>query len=397
MIYAQHGYGKSDKIETGLREGSLAGVILSPRNESPEKMIDFVDHLRQEFLSEIDILFDPQFYVSTISDPNLGYLAEYPYHQARLTRGRFVSPTDVNRYAEQALAYQTDLSLDRLIAPTVMFDDFRDPWSQIALQLAQESTNVHATLDVPPPLLVSLAFDESALRSREAADEFLDIISLWDVAGFYLLVRQNDSSYPAQFDESVLANLMYFVYTLSEINDFEVVCGYSDLTALPLHAVGATAAGTGWFNSLRQFSLTRFLPAIGGQPARARYTSGPLLNSILVVPELQTIYEVGSIDGVLSSTTRDGTFATTSPADVPWPANVASLHHWEVISGLASQIAGQGSIPDKLGFLEDLVQGALGRYTVLDEAGVPFQAPSGPRNLHLTHRAIRSFRLDAGI
>lgn len=397
MIYAQHGYGKADKIETGIREGLLTGVILGPRNEQPDKMVQFANALRQEFQNQITILFDPQFYIANIAHPNPGPLADYTYYRAGLSRGSFVSPTDVHRYADEALTYQTGLPLDRLVSPTVLFSDFRDPWSQISLLLAQESITVHSTLPDPPPLLVSLTFDEAALRNRDAMDEFLNIISLWDIAGFYVLVRQNDPTYPAQFEESTLASLIYLVYTLSERNDFEVVCGYADLVALPLHAVGASATGVGWFNTLRQFSLSRFQPPSGGQPARMRYTSRPLINSILVVPELQTAYQLGLMDEVLSGTARDGVFATGSPANAQWPNSASYLHHWEVVSGIAGEIASQGTVSDRLTYLEGQMQGALGQYAVLDDAGVPFEAATGPRNLTLGLRAIRSFRADVRI
>lgn len=396
MIYAQHGYGKTDKIEVGIREGSLTGVILGPRNERPHRMAQFANALRQEFQNQITILLDPQFYIANIPDPKPGPLADYPYYRERLSRGNFLSTTDLHRYADEALRYQAGLPLNRLVSPTVLFGDFRDPWSQISLLLAQESIAVHSALADPPPLLVSLTFDEAALRNRDAMAEFLDIISLWDIAGFYVLVRQNDPTYPAQFEESILANLIYLVYTLSQRNDFEVVCGYADLVALSLHAVGASATGGGWFNTLRQFSLRRFQPSSGGQAANARYTSRPLMNSILVVPELQTAYQPGVIDQVLSGAARDGIFATGSPANAQWPRGASCLHHWEVLSGLAGEVA-RGSISDRLTYLERLMQGALGQYAVLTDAGVPFAAATGPRNLTLGLRAIRSFRADVGI
>ena len=35
-LLAQHGWGKSDKITTALSNGSISGLILSPRDETPE-------------------------------------------------------------------------------------------------------------------------------------------------------------------------------------------------------------------------------------------------------------------------------------------------------------------------------------------------------------------------
>jgi hypothetical protein len=71
-----------------------------------------------------------------------------------------------------------------------MFDDFRDPWSQIALSLAQASIDHRASMRRPAPLLISLVFSETALTSADKLDEFLDVVSLWDVEGFYIIVRR---------------------------------------------------------------------------------------------------------------------------------------------------------------------------------------------------------------
>lgn len=396
-IYAQHGHGKSDKIEAGLRQGRLSGVILSPRNEQPDRMMAYVDALRREFGDQVTILFDPQFYVTTVTPARDGSLPDYPYYKPGLTRGQFIAQDDINRYVRETLAYQTTMPLDRIIAPSVLFTDFRGPWSQIALSLGREAIAEHATLVDAPPLLLSLVVDESALRTRDALDEFLDIITTWDMAGFYLVVRCNDLNYPALFEEVSLANLVYLVYVLAEVNGLEVVCGYSDLVGLLLHAVGARATGTGWFHGLRQFSLARFQPATGGQQRRPRYTSTQLLNSILVVPELETAYQVGAIAQVLSNTPYDGVMTSGNPANASWPPHVACLHHWKVLSDAARLVSSQESVAENLAVLDNNIQQAIAAYRALENAGVVFEPSSGSRNLALWMRVIGSFRADAAV
>lgn len=396
-IYAQHGYGKSDKIETGMYSGDLSGVILSPRDEAPDRLSDFVGHLRSSFEDKVKILFDPQFYATTIAPVSDGYLPEYRFYQSGLTRAQFIAQRDIQGYVEKTLGYQADLGLDRLISPSVLFYDFRDPWSQIALSLGQESITFYEKIRGAPDLLISLVVDENALQNVESLNEFLDIISLWNVAGYYFLIRFNDLNYPALVEENSLTNLIYLVYVLAEINGFEVVCGYSDFVGLLLHAVGAEATGTGWSHTLRQFSLRRFIPSTGGRRALPRYTSDQLLNSILVVPELDSIYDVDLLDNVLSNTKYDDVMRSKNPANAPWPSNTACLHHWQVLSGIAKEISSQGSVAQRLTFLEDIIQQGLATYRLLEGAGVLFQATTGSRHLHVWLRAIQMFRQEAGI
>jgi hypothetical protein len=287
------------------------------------------------------------------------------------------------------------LDVDRWISPAVLFDDFRDPWSQIALTMAQESISVHRGSQPAASLLLSLVIDENALRSRDALDEFLDIVTAWDVAGFYLIVRRNDRNYPAAFDESVLLNLVYLVYVLGEVNEFEVICGYTDLVGLLLLAVGGSAIASGWFNTLRQFSLSRFQPATGGRAPRPRYTSAPLMNSVLVVPELATAYYVGRSADVLSNTRYDQVMANGDPANATWPPETACLHHWEVLARLAQGIEG-ASVGARLVTMENEIRQGIARYALLQGSGVQFEASTGPRDLNLWLRVVQAFRAEIG-
>jgi hypothetical protein len=396
-IYAQHGYGKTDKIERGMNSGDLSGVILSPRDEDPDRLSDFVVSLRTSFEDNIKILFDPQFYATTIVPVSDGYLPGYRFYESGLTRAQFIAQRDIQSYVEKTLDYQVDLGLDRLISPSVLFYDFRDPWSQIALSLGQESIIFCEQIRRAPDLLISLVVDENALVNIEALNEFLDIISLWNVPGYYLLIRLKDLNYPALFEQNSITNLIYFVYVLAEINGFEVVCGYSDFVGLLLHAVGAKATAAGWSHTLRQFSLRRFIPSTGGRRALPRYTSAQLLNSILIVPELDAIYDVGLLDRVLSNTKYDDVMRSKNPANATWPSNTACLHHWQVLSGIAKEISSQGSVSQRLTFLEGIIQQGLATYRLLERAGVLFQATTGSRHLQVWLRAIQGFRQEAGI
>jgi hypothetical protein len=396
-MFAQHGYGKTDKIQTGIQLGHISGVVLSPKDEDPARLVDYIEDLRRQFGDRIEILFDPQFYATTISAARDGHLPDYPYYQPGLTRAQFIAPAKIRRYVRDTISYEVGLDLDGMISPSVLITDFRDPWSQIALSLAQESLEAHGRLQDPPPLYLSLILDENALRSRDALNEFLDIITAWDVDGFYVVVRRNDPNYPALFDEGTLTNLMYLTYVLVELNEFKVISGYSDIVGLLLHAVGARATCTGWFNGLRQFSFLRFLPAAAGRLPRPRYTSERLLNSILLIPELQTIHRVGRIGSVLSRTAFDGPMASGSPAAVPWPLTKACLHHWEVLSRVARDITSAPSIGARLTALEDRIRRGIATYGSLDRLGVEFEPMTGPRHLGIWLQAITNLRAELGI
>jgi hypothetical protein len=393
-LYAQHGYQRGTKIEAGLAEGWLNGVILSPRDETRESLSAYVSQLRKRRGRQPEIMIDPQFYASSIPNPRLGHLDEYPYFRPGLTRTKLASAAEVKRVAADTLGFQSSLPLDYLISPSVFVNDLNDQDSQVALSLAAESIAFHASMDSPPPLLVSIVIDEESLQDRSRLSDFLDIVSLYEVEGFYVVVRRRDPGYQAAFDSRSLAGLLHLVYSLAETNDFAVVCGFTDLVGLMVDAAGAKATATGWFNSLRQFSLSRFQQSTGGRPARSRYTSSKLLNSILITPELDTVYERGRLDDVLSNTKYDGVFRQTNPANASWPAENSYLHHWGVVSSLGTSILSKKSTLEKVAELERLINAALGTYAILASSGIVFEVATGPRELRTWQEALAVFRAE---
>lgn len=394
-LYAQQGYAKTGKIESALSSGYIDGVILSPRDEIPINLENYTKSLAQMSIKK-EILFDPQFYATTILPVKKGYLDRYTYYDKLegLSRSSF-SPSKIREYVKKCLDYQMTLPLTRLIAPSIHFDSFQDSWSQIVLSMAQESIDYHAQLIGAPPLLLSLVFSETALVSTEAINEFLDAVSILDTKGFYILVRCNSPLSQAQMSQNSLEKLLYFIYILSEINQFEVIVGYSDIVSILYQAVGANATACGWTNTTRQFTFSRFQPSTGGSQARPRYTSGPLLNSILVLPELAGIHSLGYINQVLTNTPLDNIFRN-DPNSI-WPADASSLHHWASIKKLTDEILSFASVTERLNAVVEKIGTAKALYSLLTQNMVFEQARSGSSHLDQWLNAIQAFRAGVGV
>ncbi len=385
-LLIQHGYGKSDKVETAIGSASVAGVVAGPRHESPAKMLSFLASLEQLSPPPAYRLFDPQFYASTISPVNEGWLRDYAYFSGPLTRAALTSPVKVASCCADTLQYQASLPLTHFVSPTVHFSDFNDPWSQIALTLATESISAHTAIGAEAPLLLSFAFSESALRNPQALRDYLDILTDLDAAGVYVTVLRNNSQYSANFDSSSLAELLYFLYVLSYINEYELICGYSDLVGLLYLAVGSSAIATGWSGGLRLTSLQNWQPRSGGRAPRVRYTSAPLLNCLFIEPELAAVDAAGLLPSVLSSTSCDSDVLTDRYD------RVGSYHqHWEALSGLASELESLPSIRDRCTLMLDKIGKAKALYQQLQSAQVPFDTVTGPRHLESWDSALRTF------
>jgi len=230
-ILAQCGYGRADKIEHALQHGVINGFIMSPFDERRSRLENSITQIASTYPNAI-VLFDPQFYISTLNNSRDAFLNEYDYYanNNHLNRTHFSGP-NISRYVSECLTYQHEIlntDLTYIISPTVLFDDFRDNWSQISLNMATESIENHSNLENPQPLIISLVLSENVFNSQASTDEFLDALTALDAHGFYLIIRRNpDANYYAMEPES-FARLMYFCYVLSEINKFELFVGYSD-------------------------------------------------------------------------------------------------------------------------------------------------------------------------
>lgn len=395
-LYAQHGHGKSDKIDQALAEDDLQGVIFGARNEKPEKLRAYITKLQRDH-ADRTLLLDPQFYVSTMIPPNDRFLPEYPYYEAGRSATDFTRARRLAEYAKSTLDFQVDLGVDSLISPSICFDSFSDRWHQIALNLADASLEHHASLRDPPPLLLSFVFSEKALSSHEDMLRFLDTVTQddWGMEGFYLIVSRDESVYNQQFDTQRLTQLLYLVHVLGEINGLRVVCGYSDFVGILLRAVGAEAFATGWSQSLRQFHTKSFLRRRpGGAQPRGRYSSGPLLNSILL-SELEDVDD-GHLDNVLSGVLLDRLITdASSPLASGWTRPISQQHHWQTLQRLDQALA--DDVNANLRAILQRIRNARGLYTMLEAASVRFDRDTGKDHLTQWIEGINSFRREAGL
>ncbi|CAM2067490.1 hypothetical protein SCOR_19065 [Sulfidibacter corallicola] len=390
-LFAQHGYGKTDKIEAGLAGDAIEGVILSPKDEKPEDLEKLVTELDRDF-PKAQLLIDPQFYVSTTVPAKDGNLPLYPYYRGSLSRKDLLPARHLTKFARQTLDYQRRLPVDFLLSATVPFDDFTDPWCQTALSLAQESAE-YAHKFPRQPLLLSLVIDETAFRHASSMKEFLDMVTLFDVAGFYVIVKRRDAYYSQQIETNILENMLYFTHVLGDLNDYKVVFGYTDLIGLPIQAAGAYATACGWYQSQRFFHSDKFKPIHGGRKPRPRYTSLPLMNSVLFVPELSAIQTKGKLERALSDTEIDHHLAEDfSEASTHWSLGVATLHHWSCIRRVLAKMKRGGNTSDRLDVIQTMISRAGALYDQLLESGITFEYRSGNSHLAQWNIGIENFR-----
>jgi len=377
-LYAQHGWGKGDKIARGLDEHVVSGVILSPHDETPPDMESYVSKLAQA-TGGPDLLFDPQLYVSLIRNAAEGKLPQYNYYRQNLGLRDFTALRNVQQIVKESIDFQKNLELSHILSPTICAESFTDRSAQVALTLAEESIEYWNGIDDDRPLLVSFVFAEFALAHNQQVSDFLDTISLLEADGFYLLVDRNSPGYSQDFESTRLAQMLRIIYSLKR-SRFEIVCGYSDFTNVLYSAVNADAGATGWTQKLKRFNRGRFQPSAGGRRPRDRYSSSKLINSIYIT-ELDSCQDVQRLRAVKSNTPYDRSFDGQSyPSGVSWSSEDAALHHWASISQILERV-NQPTVRGRLEEISQRISTAQELYRDLTRLGVTFEPPNGAAHL----------------
>ncbi len=346
-LYVQHGYGKGKMISEAIEANLVKGIIISPKDEKPENTTNLIKGIP----SNIEVLFDPQFQAFMIEGRNDGRLSEYPYYVQKISRLTLSDSENIIKFVKDCIDYQTNLGLSSVISPTVTITDFRDMYSQKALDFAIEASK-HIGKD---KLLIGLVVKESAFSARADVDEYLRTLTEFDKArGFYLLIERANSDLEQHFNEEVLVNIMYFIFVLSKRADFEVIVGYSDYVGLLYHAVGAHATACGWHNSLKLLSSKRFMPSQGGRPKLPRYSCNPLLTHLVFPQHMRTFDDEGMLNDILSGTNYDEWFIGDKE---PNPM-IQCLTHWQALGRIIDRIDSIEGTKKRLEFVLDRILGA---------------------------------------
>lgn len=399
-LFAQHGSKGGSRICDGLKRGLIDGVILSPRDAKYASLVDALDKFAAVD-GEADRLFDPQFYAcfhTTLPGARMGQLVEgdYTYFGAR-RRAALEREANVRNDIQACLAFQADLNLTALIAPNIVVRRSLDSREAvIAKSFVRNTAEVHAELGFDRPVYATLAISTPALLNRQELHGMLSDLTALDVPprGFYLLIENPEGEVPPWLVEpEVLANWLLINHSL-KINGFEVINGYSDVLSPYLGATGADAGATGWWNTLKTFSLRRFEPTGGGgRFPVARYTSCALLKSIRYT-ELDALRE--EIPDVLNGLPTDAMY-DEADGSKPDPFSNEALQNWDAIGELNRRLVQDGDLTGSLDACRSALNDAEQQYVSANAAGVALRDRSNQQHIDAIRDGLASFERQAEI
>ncbi len=282
-LYAQHGYGAGNKISEGINRDFIDGIIFSPRDIKRDKLRK---KLKQYSGMGIDLLFDPQFYVSLFDEePDLkkrhldtwNYYQGYKRNQLELTEG-------IDNVLDRYFKSISSLKTSSIIAPNIyLSESFNSAESVISKNFIRRTKTIYNQKKDDREVYASLIIDWQAFLKKDAFEQFLDDLTLINDKpdGIYLVIGSQSLNPQEEFYISeVISGWMKLNYVLS-LNGYKVINGFSDILTPLLGSVGAFAGATGWWSNLRYFKMERFIPSrSGGRMPIVRYLSTLLYNRI---------------------------------------------------------------------------------------------------------------------
>lgn len=392
-IYAQHGSMAGNKIDTAFSKNLIDGVIFSPRDISIENLKIQLQEIKKNY-PKADKYFDPEFYATFSagdSKARLGTLLEagYDSYFRSYRRGQLESEKTIEEILKSALAFQSSLEVDALIAPNILIPrSFNSIQALISKNFIRKVKQISKDLKIKKEVYATLSISRDALVDKKELEEFVNDITVLDEPpdGFYVLISsQSSESRADMYNADVIAGWMYINHSL-KLNGFKVINGYSDILTLFLGAAGADAGATGWWSNLRTFSLGKFEAALGGgRLPNQRYLSKNLLNRITFI-ELDSLRK--QVPEVMNGLSTDKDYKEELGSEPE--RNVEVIQSWESIKSLISENVSGKEIDDLKKCLK-LIEKASKIYDTIAENQIRLEPKSNREHLIPMQEAIKLF------
>jgi len=361
-IFIQHGYGKSEKIDTALNDNLISGIIFNPKYENVKSLKNYIIELKN-INPGIDIIIDTQSYLLSYKNVILGKIEEHGLFEFYpIDRMSFSDPNIKDKIVENHINTQIDYGVTKIASPSVVIKRFDDAWSQIFLDLSYLSINYLKKVSPNTKMLITLVVSEDAFDIKsEGYNNFLNYIINLDVYGFYLIISKNSST-KKPFNLENLDSILKFIFVLTYFHKYEVYLGNCDIEGLLFKSAGLKSFSTGWFNNLSNFCIDNYINETGEKlkrrPSKDKYFSGKYLK-YFNQEELIKFQKKGNIynDIINENSYYKGELNR----------NISFLNKCAEFSRISQEIDEIGSTDQKIIFLKNLINQAIYKNEIIEK------------------------------
>lgn len=359
-LIAQHGPAKGQKINVGIEKKYLSGVIFAPREENYQGISKFCE--TTDDLEYTKSFLDPQLYYSTFEGEIFKHLENGLDYPTQVSRRDWRKKTpELMNFLNQHAVRSEEIS-DNLITPGFYIESL--DWKfDYTLDIYEYCYENYEFENYYLPLLISTKMFHGKSDVDEMLEDIMDIIDDKDGIYFALCHEKTSERNYEYMDAQTLANILYFTYSLKR-GGFKLLVGYTFVNTLLFAMLDCEMVATGWFNTLRKFSVERFEEIDRMGRRKKRYLSIPLLTYI-PFDDLNDISEKEEIEQFLSGCQVDRNMLENQEAisyvDL-------ELQYWEALHGFIIELNEIEGIPGKIKYMLQHINRARSLYGRILEA-----------------------------
>ncbi|WP_167801698.1 hypothetical protein, partial [Listeria monocytogenes] len=244
-LIAQHGPAKGKKIDDGIINNNLNGVIFSLNDESLNSIEEYIN--RSSVVSRNNSFLDPQFYYSTYDSTVLKKLEDIPLFPINVARRDWRRKNDnILNFLEYHAESSNKIS-NILIAPGFHIESI-DWHFDYSIDIYNYCVDNFESDSYALSLLLQTSFFASKENVKELIDEIEDQCEVKDYIYLTLCHETNNDSNYEEIDANWLANILYTIHQLQNLG-FKTIIGYSFMNSILFSMLGCDYVASGWFNT----------------------------------------------------------------------------------------------------------------------------------------------------
>lgn len=306
---------KSQKLVVEqLEAGHGAGVILSPRDLTRDKAVDYA---AQYAALHAPVLIDPQFYVPDFTNDNLDTYGLSAFRTSLATLGQ-ITDDELSALSAELETLGAELGVWGVIAPAAMYEAGQPDVDELNARLFAAARNAGDALGVPTLASVTLA--RSVTSSNATVGAAIDAATALTADGWY---------YAFEFEEERIPSSREAVRRCCDaglslaLTGKPVLHAYAGPMGLLSYGFGAAATGIGHSQNLWKFTRQRWETPTGqggGGDAPARFFSRALWGTLVYPDETQQLSSVLRSQVLTPTSFCDAVVATPPTAWSRWEA-----------------------------------------------------------------------------
>jgi hypothetical protein len=266
-------------VEEQLRNGIGGGVIISPRDLSRARAIEYAASYRG---LGAEVLLDHQFHVPAFLNPRLN---SYPISTLRggISTLHRISDSELNDFASHLRTDHQELGATGVLAPAVLYEAGRLDIVQLNARLFNAAKQVGDSLGLPT--FATIVLGRSVGASEQTIGPILSAATALNSDGWYFAFEFEDERLPS--NREAVRRSCGVGLTLA-CTGKPVLHGYAGPLGLLSFGFGATGIGIGHAQNTWRFDRDRWQPAVaqgGGGDAPPRFFSTSLWGTIIYPDE----------------------------------------------------------------------------------------------------------------